>query len=141
MFYRVAGYHLEEGSAEKAAEARKKALELAEKMLKEKDNKPVRKELLLISGAMRHLLKDDRGALTDFDAAKALKYQVREKDLAALKKAAEDPDPKKAEEAKKKLAELEEGVRDKDRYLTELLDDYVKKLRSPQTSTAPAGKE
>ena len=74
-FYRVLAYHL---AAEKkqaaAAEARRKALAITERLLTDKANDGKRKELLYISGAMRHYLRDDTLALRDFEAAKKLKY-------------------------------------------------------------------
>lgn len=146
-FYRVLGYCLgaeavEEQGAEKqksqagAAEARKKALALAEKMLKEKDREPVRKELLLISGAMRHFLKDDAAALADFRAAQALTYKPGPHMLEPLKKAAESTDPQKAAEAKEELAraqaEMQERAAGIDKYLSELLKDYISLIQKKE---------
>jgi hypothetical protein len=75
-FYRLKGYYLDRAEKPKdAGEARKKALEIAERMLSRKENAAIRKELLLISGAMRHLLRDDVGALRDFEEASRLKYE------------------------------------------------------------------
>lgn len=69
-FYRVAGYHLaRENRPEDASAARSKALALTQKMLADEKNSEKRKELLLISAAMKHFLKDDSGALNDLAAA------------------------------------------------------------------------
>src|SRR5262245_18913079 len=66
QFYRVKGYHYAaEKNQTKADEARMKALDLATRMLSEKDRATAKKELWLISGAMKHFLQDDKGALED----------------------------------------------------------------------------
>ena len=145
-FHRILGYHLDEQAKQQAdaaarqalqsaaAEARKKALSLAEKMLKAPENEPVRKELLFISGAMRHFLKDNVGALTDFKAAKPLTYKGTHVELARLRKAGPPANPQAAAEFKIQLAEMDaaQEPRDKglDKYFSELLDDYVKLIES-----------
>lgn len=63
-FYRVKGYHY--GTGQKADESRTKALELTRKMMSDPKAKAPMKELLYISGAMKHFLRDDKGALEDF---------------------------------------------------------------------------
>lgn len=74
-FYRALGHHYEaEKKQPQADEARRKALAVAERMLADKAREGERKELLFITGAMRHFLKDDAGALKDFRAAEGLKY-------------------------------------------------------------------
>jgi uncharacterized protein (DUF2225 family) len=74
-FYRVLAYHFaaEQKQAE-ADEARRKALAITARLLGDKANDGRRKELLYISGAMQHFLRDDTMALKDFEAAKKLKY-------------------------------------------------------------------
>jgi hypothetical protein len=105
-FYRVLGYHFEAEKQQKEADdSRRKALALAEKMLADKANAEKRKELLLISGAMRHFLKDDSGALKDFNEALPLKYWDQ-----ALKK---------------------ENNENYDTYLSDLLRQYVKMIQTP----------
>lgn len=100
-FYRVMGYHYEEeGKQKEADEARKKALEIVERMLTNQENTGRRKELLYISGAMRFFLKDREGALKDFKEAAALKYS--DKDLT----------PEKSANA--------------DKYLSNLIESYIK---------------
>jgi tetratricopeptide (TPR) repeat protein len=100
-FYRVMGYHYDEaGNKEKAAESRKKALELASKMLGEKEYGRERKELLLISGAMNHLLGNEKIALSDMNEAIELTYK------------------------NERMSEEEAGGLD--RYLSELLKEYIK---------------
>ena len=75
-FYRVLGYHFEaEKKQAEADAARRKALGIAEKMLADGRREDARKELLLVSGAMRHFLRDDPGALKDFREALKLKYR------------------------------------------------------------------
>jgi hypothetical protein len=54
-FYRIQGYHLAaEGDQKGARAARLKALQLAEKMIKEKVAEPPMKELVFIKGSMLH---------------------------------------------------------------------------------------
>ncbi len=78
-FYRVLGHHYENHKQPaQADEARRKALALAERMLADKARAGQRKELLYITGAMRHFLKDDAGALKDFREAEGLKYESGE---------------------------------------------------------------
>jgi len=57
-----------------AAAARREALRLAEKLSGDVKNARPRIELLMISGAMRHYLGDDPGALQDFANAAALTF-------------------------------------------------------------------
>jgi uncharacterized CHY-type Zn-finger protein len=80
VFYRVKGYHYgKEGLTEKAAEARKKSLEMIQKELKNEKSESPKKILLYISAAMKHFLSDDKGALEDLQKAMETKYT--EKDL------------------------------------------------------------
>ncbi len=112
-FYRTLGYHYdEEKNQAKADEARRKALDIALRMLADKERADQRKELLLISGAMRHFLRDDAAALKDFKEALTLQYR--------------DKDSK------------EEQVKGFDAYLTELLKDYVEKLGGKVEKKSPA---
>ncbi len=105
-FYRIEAYQLNaEGKSAEAAAAREKALALAEKLLGWEENVGAAKELLLISGAMRHLLNDDAGALRDFEKAQTLTFRNKELD-----------------------AEQEKNV---DEYLTALLTEYVDKVKNP----------
>ena len=105
-FHRTAGYHYALAGMEKEAEpARRKALALADKLIAQKENAGKLKELYLISGAMRHFLKDDQGAVTDFRKGLAVPF--------------EDPDLK-AEE-----------TRNVDKYLTGLLNEYIGKIMKP----------
>jgi hypothetical protein len=102
-FHRVMGYHREEaGDLAGASAARGKALDLARRMLDLKENAGVRKELLVISGAMKHHLGDDTGALADFREAGKLTYS-------------KNAMPKKNAE----------GL---DKYLGELLEEYAKMI-------------
>lgn len=103
----MTGYHFEkENKQAEAKAARKKALALAEKMLGQKENVGIRKELLVISGAMRHLLKDDKGALANFEEARKLNY-----------------------ENKKMKGEDSEGL---DTYLGDLAKEHIGKIRNPE---------
>jgi hypothetical protein len=78
-FYRTLGHHYEgEKKQAQADEARRKALLLAERMLADKAREGSRKELLFITGAMRHFLRDAAGALKDFREAEQLKYSSKE---------------------------------------------------------------
>lgn len=106
-FYRVEGYHYAaEKQYDKAAEARKKSLELLSKELKLKDvNDDTPKKLLFyISGAMKHFLNDDKGAVEDFQKGLDTKYQKKDAQADELKDA-------------------EEGM-------NERIKDYIKRIRS-----------
>jgi len=87
-FYRILGYHYaEEKSPDKAVEARKKALQIAQKMFKDKNDEVPAKELLVICGAMKHFLKDDEGANQDLNQALTTAYQNKELDAEKNKNA------------------------------------------------------
>jgi hypothetical protein len=74
-FYRVKGHHLaNEEKVAHAAEARTKALNIAEGMLQDEGKKGIRKELYIITGAMRYCLNDVQGARQDFKRAKELTF-------------------------------------------------------------------
>ncbi len=89
-FYRIKGYHYgKEGKADKAAEARRKSLELIQKELKKEKSESPKKLLYYISGAMKHFLNDDKGAFEDFDKALATKYQEKNAKAEELKSAEE----------------------------------------------------
>lgn len=78
-FYRALGHHYEaEKKQPEADAARRKSLSIAERMLADKARAGERKELLFITGALRHFLKDDPGALKDFREAQGLKYESKE---------------------------------------------------------------
>ncbi len=105
-FYRTLGYHFDrEEDPAGADEARSKALSICQKMLSDRQNAGIRKELLLISGAMKHFLRDGQGALADSRLALELKYQSNE-----LK---------------------EEENQNADKNLSALLKEYLKKVQSP----------
>ena len=113
-FYRVVGYHHQKaGDIATASDARRKALEIARKMLKSKENDGIRKELLLISGAMRHFLGDDDRALADFRAASKLKYR--------------------------NASIPQENVEGLERYLTELLAEYIEAMEGAARSRSQPG--
>ncbi|HKQ99551.1 MAG TPA: hypothetical protein VJT09_02690 [Pyrinomonadaceae bacterium] len=78
-FYRVMGYHFQlEGMQAEADEARRKSLALTKNALAADAADGVRKELLYVSGAMKHFLRDDAGALRDFEEARKLTYSNKE---------------------------------------------------------------
>jgi hypothetical protein len=107
QFYRVKGYHYAaEKDQPKADEARKKALHLATQMLDEKDPATPKKELWLVSGAMKHFLGDDKGALDDLTMALKTKYE-----------------DKKLDKEKNENGEAN---------LTTLVKEYIEKIQSPQ---------
>jgi hypothetical protein len=111
-FYRVMGYHLQESKKQKEAdEARKKVLVFVGKMLAQEENTNIKKELLLISGAMHYFLKNNKNALNSFKEASKLKYRN--------------------ERIKKEEAE------NKDKYLSNLLNEYIEKIQSPKKSNTP----
>lgn len=104
-FYRVKGYHYhEEGNAAKAAEARKKSLELVQKELKNEKSEAPRKLLFYISAAMKHFLSDDKGALEDLQNALETKYQAK------------DAKP--------------EDLKDAENGLNERIKDYIERIKS-----------
>lgn len=104
-FYRIQGYHFaREKQPEKAKEVRKKALSLTQKMLADATDKAPKKELLYISGAMKHFLADDKGALEDLRKGLETKF------------AAPDMKPEV-------LANAETGM-------NERLNDYIKRIGS-----------
>lgn len=109
-FWRVVGYHCaREGRPDEAAQARLKALGLAEKRLPIETNVLARKELLLICGAMRYFLNDFAGAKADFLRALQLKMEGSNGD---------------------------ENAAGKDNYLTELLTEYVAICDDPELATS-----
>lgn len=106
-FYRVKGYHYAaEKNQAKADEARKKALDLAMRMLNEKDQATPKKELWLISGAMKHFLEDDKGALDDLNTALKTKYEDKQLD--------------------------KEKNENGEANLSTLVKEYIEKIQSPQ---------
>lgn len=80
-FERVKGYHFaaEKKEAE-AAVARKRALALAEKILREKQKGVSEKELYLITGGMKYFLDNHSGALADLEHALTVKFESPELD-------------------------------------------------------------
>lgn len=113
QFYRTLGYHFEaEKKQAQADEARREALRLAERMLAGKAHAGERKELLYITGAMRHFLRDDRGALRDFREAQELKYRN---------------------------ANVEGGGAGYDEFLSDLLRQYVELLGGAPKGKTPKG--
>jgi hypothetical protein len=103
-FYRVLGYHFDaEKKPAEADEARRKSLAITQRQLADKANEGRRKELLYLSGAMRHFLRDDAAALKDFEEAEKLKFS--DKDL-------------KPEQSK-----------NFDNYLSTVIKEYIEMLR------------
>ena len=117
QFYRVMGYHFgEEEKKAEADEARRKALAITEHVLADKASDGIRKEQLYISGALKHFLRDDAGALRDFEAAKKLTYSD-----------------------KNNKPENNKGYDD---YLSKLIDEYIEMLHKgagPRTKSADSG--
>lgn len=105
-FYRIKGYHYGgAGETAKAAEARKRSLELLQKDLKGTDERSPRKLIFYMSGAMKHFLNDDKGAIEDLEKALATKYAEK---------------AGKAEEMK----QAEDG-------LNERIKEYIERIKSP----------
>ena len=103
-FYRVLGYHFAtEGNSAEADEARRKSLELTEKMLADPRHEGKRKELLYVAAAMKHFLRQDDDTKKLLNEAGALRY------------------------ANKAL----EGEQDKgyDAYLSKLIKEYLEMLK------------
>lgn len=104
-FDRIKAYHLAAtGDAPGAAEARRQALALAEKLAGAPGAEGAAKEYTFIAGAMKHFLGDDAGAIACFDAAAQLTYAPPGVDAAQ--------------------------AADVDAYLTALLQEYKAKLKS-----------
>jgi hypothetical protein len=77
-FYRLKGYHFgKEGNSVKAAESRRKSLEMTGKRLDDPKSGTPKKLLLYISAAMKHFLEDDPGALEDLQKALDTKYESK----------------------------------------------------------------
>lgn len=75
-FYRMAAYHFDNaGMYAEADEARQKALAIAEKLITEEKSTGRLKELYLISGSLKHFLKNETGARSDFNKAMAMPYK------------------------------------------------------------------
>jgi hypothetical protein len=90
-FYRVKGYHYgKAGKAAEAAEARKKSLAILSKWIKDEKDEHPKKIVLYISGAMKHFLGDDKGALEDLNKALTVKYQEKDATSEELKNAEEN---------------------------------------------------
>ncbi len=103
-FYRVQGYHLERnGKQAEADKARQKALEFNEKILADAKDEGLRKELLYISAAMQHFLRDDAQALKTLEKARHLKHSDA-----------------------KLNAEDNKGY---DEYLSKLISEYIEMLK------------
>lgn len=104
-FHRVKGYHYaKEDKAAKAADARRKSLALLEKELKKENGESPKKLVLYITGAMKHFLNDDQGALADMEKALATKYEDKK--------------------------ESAEEVKDAEEGLNERLQDYITRIKS-----------
>jgi hypothetical protein len=115
-FYRVKAYHYDDAQMPTEATAsRQKALELALKMLEDKEQAGKRKENYLIAAAITHFLGDDAGALRYLDLASKLTV----------------------EDSKLKP----EQNRNADSYLTELIRDYISILRAGGPTPRNPGKK
>lgn len=87
-FYRIKGYHYgQAGNSEKAGEARKKSLEMIQKDLKNEKSEIPKKILFYISGAMKHFLNNDQGAIEDFQKGLETKYTSKNETPEDLKNA------------------------------------------------------
>ncbi|HEY3447632.1 MAG TPA: DUF2225 domain-containing protein [Myxococcales bacterium] len=78
-FYRVLAYHYgQDGEDAKASAARRKALAAAQRAAALPENAGIKKELLVITGAMRMFLGESEAAAGDFDAAAKLKIALKD---------------------------------------------------------------
>ena len=106
FFYRVKGYFYGESNQFIEADiARRLAHNLAVKMFNDDKTPGSHKEYMLIAGAMKYFLLDNKGALSDLQLALGLKYSSN------------PPDEKKD--------------KDYDDYLTALLNEYITLIKSP----------
>jgi hypothetical protein len=104
-FHRILGYHYSlEKKSVKADESRKNALGIAQKMLNDKSGSSPIKEVWVISGAMKHFLKDDDGAIRDLSQALKIKYENKDLD--------------------------EEKNKNGERNLNALINEYVERIKS-----------
>lgn len=105
-FYRTKGYFYHVmGSTEKAAEARRKSLDLIQKELKKEKTEAPKKLLYYISASMKHFLNDDKGAIEDLQKGLETKY------------ASKDAKP--------------EQIKDAEEGLNERIKDYMDLIKSP----------
>jgi ferritin-like protein len=114
-FYRVQGYHYaNEGNVTKAAEKRRKSLEIITKQLKENKGDNPRKLLYYISGAMKHFLEDDLSAIADLQIGLETKYE--EKGLTA------------------------EELNDREIGMNERIKDFIERIKSDKKPRMMLGK-
>lgn len=74
--YRLIGYYCgKERKNEEADSARKKALAAVERLIKNPDNAGKYKELVFISGSMKHYLRDEKGSINDLNEVLRLRYE------------------------------------------------------------------
>jgi hypothetical protein len=104
-FYRVKGYHYgREGLAAKATDARRRSLELIAKDIENPKNAAPKKLLYYLSGAMKHFIGDDQGAVLDLATAQKMRYENK----------AENPEENRGAEA----------------VLNERIADYIARIKS-----------
>jgi hypothetical protein len=115
-FYRVKGYHLQKEKRQSEADAaRQKALELARKLLADDSRAGERKYFHVVAAAMHHYLRDDKQALEDLRAARALTFQ--------------NPGME------------EEKNRGYDEYLNGLIDEYIQAIETGRSTDEPEPEE
>jgi hypothetical protein len=87
-FYRTKGYHYaKEGDAGRAAESRKKSVELLQKMIADEKNDEPKKLLYYVLGAMKHFLGDDEGAIADLNRSRKTVYAEKDGEEEEMKEA------------------------------------------------------
>jgi len=105
-FYRVKGYHYGAiGKTKEAAENREKSLEYIGRFISEDEYRDNKKLLLYVSGAMKHFLGDDKGALADLNTALNTKFGNSNGEMTA-----------------QELKDSEDG-------LNERLNDYIERIK------------
>lgn len=106
----LAFHYNREGKKKKAEMARKIALKLTARMLPKQQYQGLEKKLLLTSGAMKHLLGDNKGALADFKEAQPYTFYTGE-----LGK---------------------EDNEDWNRYYSEFLDWYIDRIKNTEKTNS-----
>jgi hypothetical protein len=144
-FWRVKGYHLAEANQlDKAKEAWRKSLEYCDRMLADDARQDERKELLVISGALRFLTVDRDAALAELRKVKGVRYSHRRKasetdakrHLVQIGEEANDRNIKKVlKELNSENREMSKGLDD---FLSELANEFIEALEPlPSHATWP----
>lgn len=138
QFYRVKAFHLSQAERlDEAKAARLKAIELADKMIADKNRAAMLKEVYAIKGAMHAWVGDMDAARAAFKTSLSLKYTLKpEFDetaiRAAAKEAGEDISMEELKEYRQEFEEEAEAtVEDMNDYLNGYAKEFLEALDSP----------